>query len=106
MEFRNEPVGRRCLAFLLSTFVLVEGVQSAPQTQATSPTAASGRTVLLKEGTEVTLKFHERLPSKTAVEGDLVDFVLDSDLKVGKSRWRRPERWRWEASLAPTRLEC
>lgn len=40
-------------------------------------------TVLLKEGEEVKLKFAEALSSKTANEGDPVNFVLDEDLKVG-----------------------
>jgi hypothetical protein len=40
-------------------------------------------TVTLREGTEVKLKFAEDLSSKTASEGDPVNFVLDEDLKVG-----------------------
>jgi hypothetical protein len=84
MEFRNQSAARRSLAFLLITFALMEGGRSVAQTQATSQAAASSRSVLLKEGTAVTLKFHDRLTSKTAVEGDLVNFVLDSDRKVGE----------------------
>src|SRR5258708_22775940 len=84
MEFRNQSVAGHSLAFLLITFALMEGGRSVAQTQATNQAAASSRSVLLKEGTAVTLKFHDRLTSKTAVEGDLVNFVLDSDLKVGE----------------------
>jgi hypothetical protein len=40
-------------------------------------------TVVLKEGEEVKLKFAEALNSKTANDGDPVNFVLDEDLKVG-----------------------
>jgi hypothetical protein len=40
--------------------------------------------VLLKEGTELKLKLHDKVTSKTAVEGDLVNFTLDQDLKVGE----------------------
>ncbi len=43
--------------------------------------SASG--CLLREGTEVTLKFATALSSKTAADGDPVEFVLDDDLKVG-----------------------
>jgi hypothetical protein len=39
--------------------------------------------VLLKEGTEVKLKFAEDLSSKTANEGDPVNMVLDEEIKVG-----------------------
>jgi hypothetical protein len=84
MEFRNQSVGGRSLGFLLITFALMEAGRSVAQTQATSQAAASSRPVLLKEGTEVTLEFHDQVTSKTAVEGDLVNFVLDSDLKVGE----------------------
>src|SRR5262245_32526319 len=38
---------------------------------------------LLKEGTEVQLKFAEDLSSKTAAEDDRVNFELAEDLKVG-----------------------
>jgi hypothetical protein len=40
---------------------------------------------LLKEGIEVPLKFATGISSKTANEGDPVEFVLDDDLKVGDS---------------------
>jgi len=45
--------------------------------------AANG--CLLREGTEVTLKFVNALTSKTAKEGDPVEFVLADDVKVGDS---------------------
>lgn len=38
---------------------------------------------LLREGDEVSLKFANAVSSKTAEEGESVEFVLDSDLKVG-----------------------
>ena len=83
MEFRNKLFVRRLIASLLVTFALSDGVWSAGQTGArqTSPPA---HTLLLKEGTEVKLKFHGKLTSKTAVEGDLVNLTLDQDLKVGE----------------------
>jgi hypothetical protein len=39
---------------------------------------------LLKEGDQVGLKFANDLTSKTAVDGDPVEFVLDDDLRVGE----------------------
>jgi hypothetical protein len=39
--------------------------------------------LLLKEGTEVKLKFADALTSKTATEGDPVNLILDEDIKVG-----------------------
>jgi len=49
-----------------------------PPTQA----AESGKLVL-KEGTDVKLKFAQDLSSKTAAEDDPVNLVLDEDLKAG-----------------------
>jgi len=39
--------------------------------------------LVLKEGTDVKLKFADDLSSKTAADGDPVNLVLDEDLKVG-----------------------
>ena len=44
---------------------------------------SSAETYLLKEGTEVDLKFSEALSSKTATEDDRVNLELTEDLKVG-----------------------
>ncbi len=44
---------------------------------------APGEKVVLREGTDVKLKFAQEVSSKTASEGDPVNFVLDEDLKVG-----------------------
>jgi hypothetical protein len=52
--------------------------QDAPP--APAPPAAK---LVLKEGTDVKLKFADDLSSKTATEGDPVNLVLDEDLKVG-----------------------
>ena len=45
--------------------------------------AASSQKLTLKEGTEVRLKFAQELSSKTASEGDPVNFVLADDLIIG-----------------------
>jgi len=57
---------------------------SAPvaPTAPTAPSAPAAKLVL-KEGTDVKLKFVDDLSSKTAAEGDPVNLVLDEDLKVG-----------------------
>jgi hypothetical protein len=52
---------------------------AAPQPATVS---ATGRLVL-KEGTDVKLKFADDLNSKTAVDDDPVNLILDEDLKVG-----------------------
>jgi len=50
-----------------------------PQAQAVEPPAK----LILKEGTDVKLKFAQALSSKTAADDDPVNLVLDEDLKVG-----------------------
>jgi len=49
------------------------------------PSCSASDGCLLKEGNEVPLKFVNAISSKTANEGDPVEFVLDEDLKVGDS---------------------
>ena len=59
---------------------------------AADETAASGKLVL-KEGSEVKLKFAENLSSKTATEGDPVNLILDEDIKIGTTLLcHRPNR--------------
>jgi len=50
-----------------------------PKAQAAEPPTK----IILREGTDVRLKFAQALSSKTAVDDDPVNFVLDEDLKVG-----------------------
>jgi hypothetical protein len=56
--------------------------QSTPPVQQSTP-AAEPVKLVLKEGTDVKLKFAQDLSSKTAAEDDPVNLVLDEDLKVG-----------------------
>lgn len=58
---------------------------AATTAPAPAPVSASAPTekLVLKEGADVYLKFAQDLSSKTAVEGDSVDLVLDQDLKIG-----------------------
>jgi hypothetical protein len=48
-------------------------------------TCSFSKGCLIREGTEVSLKFESDLNSKTAVDGDPVEFVLDNDLKIGET---------------------
>lgn len=67
--------------------VLDSAEPAAPATPApaTRPAkAAPAGKLVLKEGTEVKLKFLDDLTSKTAQEDDLVNFTLDEDVKVGE----------------------
>lgn len=83
MEFRTQTVARQLVVTLLTMLALTEGVRSVAQTQATGQTPASSRPVLLKEGTEIELKLRDKITSKTAVEGDLVNLILEQDVRVG-----------------------
>jgi hypothetical protein len=63
----------------------------APQPEAAAPAAAPQPApapiptskLVLREGTDVRLKFAEDLSSRTAADGDPVNLILDEDLKVG-----------------------
>jgi hypothetical protein len=68
MKLRTQTVARQLVVTFLAMLALPEGVWSVAQTQATGQTPASSRSVLLKEGTEIKLKLHDKITSKTAVE--------------------------------------
>jgi len=78
---------------LLLCFSSMAAAQDAPSaTQAAQPVPQSPPAVqppeppaklILKEGTDVKLKFAQDLSSKTAADDDPVNLVLDEDLKVG-----------------------
>jgi hypothetical protein len=55
---------------------------AAPAPAPAATTTSAGKFVL-REGTEVKLKFLDNLTSKTATEGDPVNLELDEPLKVG-----------------------
>ena len=84
MKIGTQGAARRLIAVLFVTFGLTEGVCLLAQDQAQGQTPSSSRSVLLKEGTEMRLKLRDKITSKTAVEGDLVNLILDQDLKVGE----------------------
>ncbi len=75
------------LLSVVHTLALGQDAPSAPAAPpapavAAVPATPTGK-VILKEGTDVKLKFADDLSSKTAAEGDPVNLVLDEDLKVG-----------------------
>jgi hypothetical protein len=86
-----------CICFLGSGVALAQAPTPPPNNvvapaspTAAAPTAApaatasaTGATYILHDGDDVPLKFDQDLSSKTATEGDPVNFVLDGDLKVG-----------------------
>ena len=55
----------------------------APGSSAGSPSPAPSPQLVLREGTEVPLKFAEAVHSRTAKEGDPVELVLAEDLTIG-----------------------
>src|ERR1700675_1331408 len=57
--------------------------QDAASTPVPAATAAPAEKLVLREGSDVHLKFAQGLSSKTAAEGDPVNLVLDEDLKIG-----------------------
>ena len=66
----------------------VAPVAPAPPVSPAAPVAVAvpdvpAAKLVLKEGTDVKLKFADDLSSKTAADGDPVNLVLDEDLKVG-----------------------
>jgi hypothetical protein len=57
---------------------------AAPSTAApVAPLVAPSGKIVLTEGSDIPLTFNQDLSSKTAVEGDPVEFVLAEDIKVG-----------------------
>jgi hypothetical protein len=66
---------------LSSATVLGQNAALAPSPSTAAP-SATGK-LLLREGTDVKLKFADDLSSKTATDDDPVNLILDEDLKVG-----------------------
>lgn len=76
------PVSATSTAPAGSAPAAASSATSAPA-PAPAPADANPGKHLLKEGTEVPLKFAQDLSSKTANEGDAVELTLDNELKVG-----------------------
>jgi len=78
--------------FVISPIVVAQSVppttqaaaaQNSVAPQPPQPAADTPAKLVVKEGTDVKLKFAQDLSSKTAAEDDPVNLVLDEDLKVG-----------------------
>lgn len=70
--------GQACPALIAQ-----QPAQTAPAQNQPSTAPAPQAELLLPEGTDVPLQFDEDISSKTAAEGDEVEFVLAEDVKVG-----------------------
>jgi hypothetical protein len=95
IDLKNAGVDKSVMDAMLSTQAIkpsdaVEAVHSTPTPPGgtvsdSANSACSANGCLVREGTQVTLKFESDLSSKTAHIGDTVEFQLDDDLKVGDS---------------------
>ncbi len=65
---------------VIQAMINPKAAAAAPAASAAAPAPAK---LILKEGTDVKLKFAQDLSSKTATDDDPVNLVLDEDLKVG-----------------------
>jgi hypothetical protein len=94
VELKNAGVSQDVMAAMLSArgsepSASAEAVHGAVTASNGSIAGISKRTCspregcLLREGDQVSLKFANAISSKTAADGDTVEFVLDDDLKVG-----------------------
>src|SRR5260370_5049827 len=74
------------IAVAQSASTTTQGPQPAAQgTQAVQPAAQAAEPpakLILKEGTDVKLKFAQDLSSKTATDDDPVNLIIDEDMKV------------------------
>jgi hypothetical protein len=96
VDLKNAGVDKSVMEAMLTALAdkptaTVEAVRSTTTTtdgvapDFANPTCSAKTGCLLREGTQVPLKFAADLSSKTATEGDPVEFLLDDDLKVGES---------------------
>jgi hypothetical protein len=72
-----------CALTLASLLFLSVNSISVPNAYGADEPSVAPAKLVLKEGTEVKLKFSDDLSSKTATEGDSVNLVLDEDIKIG-----------------------
>jgi len=92
IDLKNSGVAESVLEAMLAAKNPPGAAQAAGATTSTDGLASEstgplcGRNgCLLREGTPVPLRFESGLSSKTAHDGDTVEFLLDDDLKVGDS---------------------
>jgi hypothetical protein len=80
---KNFPLIRACalalvLAMIAPTLTASAAFASAPRQQ----DAAAAAELVIPDGTELTVVTTEEISSKTAVEGDPINFKVDEDIKV------------------------
>lgn len=68
---------------VMAAMIAKNSPEATPAITAAPVSMVPAGMAMLREGTDVPLKFAQALSSKTAAEGDPVAFVLDEDLKVG-----------------------
>jgi hypothetical protein len=73
----------RKLSVLFMLFAM--GFAAAPPASGQNSTSDASPKCVLKEGTELKLKFVEAISSKTAAEDERITFELDRDLRVGET---------------------
>src|SRR5512142_1271193 len=78
-------VSRLCLIALLFQAIAAPAWQQGmvPAVEKVPETAPAAAPWLLKNGTEIPLKFAQSLSTKSAVIGDKVEFVVAEDVRVG-----------------------
>ena len=88
---RHKPTIAGLSLLVIISYVCFHGIgQAIPaqkdepiQQTSETPTPPPAQTVVLKEGTEINLKFAQKLSAKSAFVGEPVELVLARDLKVG-----------------------
>jgi hypothetical protein len=83
MRFRNLAGGVVLALGFGATLLAQEPQQPVPDASKLAATVAAPEKIIVKEGTDVDLKFAQDLSSKTANDDDPVSLVLDEDIKVG-----------------------
>jgi hypothetical protein len=89
-DLKNAGVSQSVMEAMLSAQTAKPSVSNEAASGASAAAVDSRKPLcdvdgcLLREGTEVPLKFVNAISSKTASEGDPVEFVLGEDLKVGE----------------------
>src|SRR5271155_3408498 len=90
IELKNAGVDKSVMDAMLTTqaakpSAAVDALHGVPTSIDPHAPGCGASGCLLREGTQVDLKFSSELSSKTAHIGDTVEFQLDADLKVGDS---------------------
>lgn len=81
---KSFPLIRACaLALMLALLAPTLTASAAVSAAAPRQDAAQSADIVIPDGTELTVVTTEEISSKTAVEGDPINFKVDEDVKVG-----------------------